>query len=372
MACKPLFRQGCESPVDHDNKISRSRPEVLLPTVESQSSNQMDLLLTPADPAFPVDDVPYLAGDGRWDCGPFLTYRDRDILAGMTSQRPLTHDHMLGLLQTWFFFGLLAELLGLNEQQDGTHIIDQDQANAELDVIYEESVFAREDGHKYITGAKALALVPLIQERLTTTARSVGNFESRWRYIVNCFEFVRRCIRGLGTQRKLDYNIKYSLAALVDMTSIACQSTVKTMDPVPSLTLDKCWLIAGEYVHCFKEQMLTHGWCPSEIERIWAYPYGLNTIHYISHLKKSGPTRNHSRCQKHMCSAFQISMNSYEPAHAEQSCNCGYLSVNDKRVVEILQTTQSYPVLTGSTGSDEAHIEEFKTDMPYVAISHVR
>ncbi|ROW07396.1 hypothetical protein VMCG_03900 [Cytospora schulzeri] len=126
----------------------------------------MDLLLVPADPAFPTDDTPYLAGDKRWEHGHFPTYAGCGHISIIANLKTLTREGLNGFLQRWLFFGLAAEFLGLNEQEDGTYIIDPSQAEYELGFLYENSLVLKEDGDIYITGVSILALVPIIQQRI--------------------------------------------------------------------------------------------------------------------------------------------------------------------------------------------------------------
>ncbi|ROV93518.1 hypothetical protein VSDG_06812 [Cytospora chrysosperma] len=146
----------------------------------------MDLLLTPADPAFPTGDTPYLAGEKRWNCGHFASYAGPHPRSAIESLAALPDEELNGFLQTWLFFGLVAEFLGLNEQEDGKHIVDPSQAQSELDELYNESVIIKEDGKSYITGVKVLALVPLIQERITTAAGIAGGIKQRLMYLDHC------------------------------------------------------------------------------------------------------------------------------------------------------------------------------------------
>lgn len=175
----------------------------------------------------------------------------------------------------------MAEFLGLNEQEDGKHIVDPSQAQAELDALYEESVIVKEDGKECVTG--------------------------RW----------------------------------------------------------------------LESQMLAHGWCPSEVEKVRTQCFGLNALHYVSRLRKIGPRRDHSRCHKLRCLAFQIRMNEYQPAHVDQCRGCDLVGVDLEGMMRILEKTQSFPVLTGRTSRNEVHerdevqVEAFEPGVPYVAISHV-
>ncbi|KUI62769.1 hypothetical protein VP1G_09897 [Cytospora mali] len=339
----------------------------------------MDLLLTPANPAFPTDDAPYLAGDRQWERGCFLTYADSCQLSTIASLATLPSEELHGFLQTWLFFGLLSEALGLNEQEGGKHIVDPSQAKAELEHLYKESIVVKEDGRRYITGAKAFALGTLMKERMRAAAKIVGGIGPRLMYLDDCLRLAFQRIFAANITDRLDYNIKYSLAALGELLSTAV-SRAKTSAQIPqapqaiSYPWSRQYLVAGGWL---EGQMLAHGWCLSEIEKARTQFLGLNTMHYVSRLKKLGPWRDHSRCHKYRCSAFQIRMDGYQPAHAAQCRGCDPLDVDIDGVMNVLEKTQSFPVLTGETTwnelyeRDEAQVEAFEPDKPYVAISHV-
>lgn len=339
----------------------------------------MDLLLTPADPAFPTEDTLYLAGDKRWECGRFRTYAGPDLRSTTQSLKALPDEELNGFLQTWLFFGLVAEFLGLNEQEDGEHIVDPSQAQSELDDLYNESIVVKEDGKNYITGAKVLALVPLIQERIRTAAGIAGGIEQRLMYLDHCVCHVHATAFLWNISERLDYSIKNSLAALGELFSITMMALrqglhLQMRTEGMSIYWNRDCLVAGGRL---KSQMLAHGWCYSEVEKMRKQFVNLNTMHYVSRTRKSGPRRDHSRCHKHRCLAFQIRMHEYQLAHVEQCRGCELLNVELDGVAAILEKTHSYPVLTGKTAwnevykRDEVRVEAFDPAIPYVAISHV-
>lgn len=60
----------------------------------------MDLLLTPADPAFPTEDTPYLAGNKRWERGRFLTYAGPNPHSTVMNLEIMPDEELHGHLQT--------------------------------------------------------------------------------------------------------------------------------------------------------------------------------------------------------------------------------------------------------------------------------
>jgi hypothetical protein len=133
----------------------------------------MDLLLLPADPAIAVSRASYL-GVERWDGGHYLTYPAREgrmglvphnlrkVHSGLICNDPYSELHIPTpkqereqFFQTWFFFGLAAEFLGLNEQEDRRHLIDTTTAQKELSELYKGCI-CEENGQSYLTGTNIL------------------------------------------------------------------------------------------------------------------------------------------------------------------------------------------------------------------------
>jgi hypothetical protein len=63
---------------------------------------------------------------------------------------------------------LLAEFLGLNEQETGESLVEVAPSQAELADLYEgpEACVFIQDGKQYLNGTKALASCPLIRNRI--------------------------------------------------------------------------------------------------------------------------------------------------------------------------------------------------------------
>lgn len=67
--------------------------------------------------------------------------------------------------QTWLFFGLLAEVLGLNESPTGQPSVLGAQAGRDIAAMHRGSI-VEEDGVRYITGSLVLQSVPQKLERI--------------------------------------------------------------------------------------------------------------------------------------------------------------------------------------------------------------
>ncbi|CAK7212754.1 hypothetical protein SCUCBS95973_001570 [Sporothrix curviconia] len=366
----------------------------------------MDALLAPSDPTLPPQRARYVCTQ-KWDGGDFLSYARRqgrmrtvpvklrqylppDVPGDKVDDEFTEHIHPTppaeqeAFLQTWLYFGLLAEFFGLNKSESGQRLVDVQTAQAEIDALYRDYVDEGDESGgtaKYITSGPMLraAQAPLlIATRLWLTAPRV---DERIRYLHRCLRF--SCfLLNAAIHAPFDASIKTSIAALGELlsTGFATAATLKRI-PDAQVTFSFAW--ADRFLEDgsgLERQMVAHGWCPSEVAKIRAVCQGLGTRHYLSLMRKGGPLHNHRLCSHEGCGAFQIDAAKYRPAHAQTGCTCALTSVDVPSVLRILLTTPAFPVLrvrtpssTGGSASDavEMDVEEYTEGVPFVAISHV-
>lgn len=353
----------------------------------------MDLLIVPADPAFSTDPSPYICSE-RWDGGPFLTYAYRkgksrvippSLVRPPEDQRrpylelldPTPQEHLQDLYQTWFFFGLLAEFLGLNTHETGERVLDATRAQRELADLYKTSVFIQ-DGKQYLTGAMVLTSGPLILSRI----RHAGSdATSRITELFACLQFTYTML-NIAIHSPFDDSIKYSIAALGELLMTTVQMSMRIMN-IPAHIVSG--LSGFPWYHNYikqggrlEERLLAEGWCRSELEKVKQKYQGLNTVHFLSRLRKVGQRRDHTLCDNNRCVAFQINNITYRTAHAhvDDGRECHQVEVSLGPVRVILSGTASYPLLNVQPsatipGDVDLLVEAFQPGVPYVAISHV-
>lgn len=354
----------------------------------------MDLLHLPQDPSFAANKAPYVCEE-RYDGGPFLTYAHRKdktgtLQPGMENKSPSTglglripspvaYQEMLHprpqeeqeqFYQTWFFFGLLAEFLSLNTQEDGTYLIDSSVAQIELEGLYTDYVFT-ENEKVYVRALKIMGCAPLIVGRIGQGKVSV---RARLSHLSECLRFT--CVMLNSIHSEFDDNIKYSIAALGELFSNVI-NTLRSIWKIDIPLLGYPW--AKGFLRSEGEieaKMIDAGWCLSDIERARFAYTGLNTVHLLSRLKRPLPLRKHDKCTRDRCEAFQIDLKSYTLSHSQAGCSCSEIGVDIQAVLSILNGTDSYPVLSitvpeqGYNGV-KISVEKHRQDLPYVALSHV-
>ncbi|KND93687.1 hypothetical protein TOPH_01923 [Tolypocladium ophioglossoides CBS 100239] len=396
LSCLPLNTPS--TPPQHPALFLAATPgsAALRPPRASQR-DAMDLLCVPDEPSAPTERCPYVCVEA-WDGGVYRMYpqrkgRSRLVPTGLRQipdvptpadqpfleeLYPTPLEELQPFLQTWLFFGLVAEFLGLNEVAPGVRLVDERDAAREIALLYEECV--REDaGVSYLSGAAVLAKSPLVLERIKLAPDKV----QRLVYLRQCLYYSVMMLHLMRTD--LDYRSRNSIAALGELFSTGMHVAVTLAQPPIELpVVGQSW-----YRDYFKPggaleaQMLRGGWCPSEIEKIRSQFQGVFTMHYMSRLRLGGRHGRHDACSLHACRAFQMDIDTYQPLHAGGDCDCAHVEVDASRSVsDILRSTGSYPVIRveqsadgpdGPDGPDGLRLvaEPWTPGMPYVALSHV-
>ncbi|UNI16315.1 hypothetical protein JDV02_002756 [Purpureocillium takamizusanense] len=388
----------------------------------------MDLFCLPEDPAAPTPACPYVCVE-HWDGGPFRSYAVRKSRAGLVpvslrdtpgaevatdvlyseNLYPTPQAELEPFLQTWLFFGLVAEVLGLNETASGTRLVDEETARTEIAELYDvvlvrdgQDVQDADDdnntrGGKYITGVVLLQeeAGELFHQRLDLApdkmARLVDLSDSL-RYAVVTLHSIQENVRDA---------VRHSIVALGEMLTTGifmAASLSRPPTPLPTvvgLNWFRDYVRAGGAVEA---GMLARGWCPSEVDKVRAQFQGAFTMHYASRLRRravgqgqdssssssSSSGHDHGGCSEHACKAFQMDLGTYRPSHAQEGCGCAHIEVCEADIVRVLRETDSFPVLrlTRHVGDGHGHgdggqgqlrlsVEPWTSGVPYVAYSHV-
>lgn len=350
----------------------------------------MDLLCDPASPATPPRKTPYVCNE-LWDGGPFKTYPIRQGKVGLIPPRlrhflgpgafpepyhemlyPTPKEEIQPFLQTWLWFGLLAEMLGLNEISAGIHLVDSTAATEGIRNLYASTIYISDgDGKQYINAKEVLNSAQMIAER----QKLAPNLQERLIYVRDCLQYVNFMI---PSALNVDETVRYSICALGEYFSTGLASVVGQSNPkieVPNLAFS--W--HQNYMNSrgtIDKEMLQRGWCPSETEKIRSQFQGLQTMHHISQLQKSNSNQDHSNCTRHLCTAFQMDIETYQPSHLSDDCSCPLITIDERATSLILRSTDTFPILRFDQIGDELDnfelvVEPYEPGIPYVALSHV-
>ncbi|KAH7303243.1 hypothetical protein B0I35DRAFT_485367 [Stachybotrys elegans] len=357
----------------------------------------MDILLIPNQPTFPIPKTPFVGWD-RWDCGPFLSFATRKELLNrvpLSLRHPdpafhIPYTELLypssrtdteGLYLAWFYFGLIAEVSGLNEGPGRDALgISEEEARVRCAGLY-DNIVVEHDGKLYLSGARVYSLLETRLKDIMSAREGQG-----WEHIPHlqeCLRFTFYMINSIHSE--FDGTILTAITAFGEICTISCEAFYGNLSvnrarsslPPPSEALKPVGIPWGSKslrsgVN-LESSLLATGWCPSEIEKVRQAYTGLCTVHFLSRLGRS-PSMDHSSCTKTLCTAMQIDLASYKLSHVGDGCNCADFEVDIDEVQRVLQETDSFPILLMERledGSINLIVEAYQPGTKYVALSHV-
>ncbi|KAK4187510.1 hypothetical protein QBC35DRAFT_474423 [Podospora australis] len=208
--------------------------------------------------------------------------------------------------QTWLFFGFLSLGLGLRTEK-------------EVEGLYEVCVLPAAETDNDSTGREIAK-----GKEGTFPQNRVVEIKQALEVIVTMLSFLPPETENFNRE------IKLSIAALAEiMATAVAEGTV-----------------ASTEVKKGKKKKLVdeHKWCPSEVEKVKHQYQGSSTVFYLSQLQRDRGTKDHGKCTRNGCEAFQIDKETYKPAHDVAEFGCGMLEVDITEARRILMETETYPV----------------------------
>ncbi|QUC17658.1 uncharacterized protein UV8b_01899 [Ustilaginoidea virens] len=323
----------------------------------------MDIFLEPSDPAPGLQQqTPYLCIE-TWDGGLYRTYAHRKGRTSLIPQLlrqvphlplieqpylenlyPTPKEELQPFLQTWLYFGTIAEMLALNEISPGVRLIDEQAAKAEIDALRCKLIRQDENGKSIISAKEVLEWSLLFRERLALASDKT----QRMTYLSDCLQYA--CILIHSFADNVEHTVRYSIAALGELFStglhaVASLAQPRILLPITGFSWYRDYIKPGGEVESI---MLDNGWC-----------------------------LNHSSCTVNICRAFQLDLDTYQPAHAKEGCTCALIEADPEQVSGILRESDSFPVI-GIEPSPRGNLDELKISVhqhgpgvSYVALSHV-
>lgn len=302
----------------------------------------------------------------HYDGGPFITYPIRE---GVTHALPpdgnvpggspyLQHERRYptpkqeqeDFLQRWLFFGLSHEILGDRYRP-------------------EELVYTIETDGRETNLISTSGLVEALDKWIADIHAGAVNPRHTYEHIAECLRLAFATIRGAGPD--FDQRIKVSLASVGELFTFATDKAYG-FTPEDTRCPDIHFSRLIDYAY-WKDQMLSSGWCPSQMDVIAnTHPY-LQTLHFLMFLGQPASGKPHLRCNSDRCLAYQNDMLTYQTKHVT-GCKCEHISIDTKRLTEILQSG-SVPLLRIHKGHtlNELSVELVPSlsTSHYIALSHV-
>ena len=324
----------------------------------------MDHLALPQDPILPLTEVPYLCTEHYDVTIPFLDYPSRKgkpwlvVQVGQVmfellgNDSPASKSELECFLQTWLFFGLLAEVLG---------------------DLYDHEVFVTESSDTRERVLSTKDLQSLIEKRITWIATLEKSVQKQ------IYEHAGKCIDTAWEAWRLDFDprVKYSIGAVAELIASAIDKA--HLSAFPGSDVCQKSFVNGFYTEKIKERMVEANWCPNDFARVRAKFQSIQLLYYYSRMKKPLSKLHHRNCTEDRCVAHSINLSQYRTRHCE-GCDeagiCEDVSIDNQLIMNILQSG-ALPLLLLKRRIDEPRkvsvelCSSANIGNNYVAISHV-
>ncbi|MCJ1248727.1 hypothetical protein MMC30_005946 [Trapelia coarctata] len=322
----------------------------------------MDYHLLPIDPLDSELEIPHVAV--QYDGGPFLTYPAREGFAwplSYDSEQPINASIRFHLprmstpdqetfFQTWLFFGLLQVFL-----KDSYKAKDYESEQVE---------------GKFITTANLLGRMS--EAWVKQVVQNSKDKTLQYMNVVKCLRLVGFLIQA--TNKDFDWRIKLSIASLCELFSSAAAPAFRSQGVEPTILAPQN-LGLRLFEQDRKRRMLDAGWCPHDIAVAAERFTSVQTLYFLSRMKKLETERDHRGCLDDMCKWNQISKDEYKTLHVGQDCHCGEISIALSKLENSLMKKR-LPLLKLKNVGGHLHeldmeVVEYSGKERYVAISHV-
>ena len=290
-------------------------------------------------------------------------------------------DELTALMQSWLYFGLISEYIGK-------------PINTEDFTYYSASA-----GCTMVSSSCLFDLLNAWNCRL----RQLRMISPSWKEAVTATKSL--LLIAERANRKFDYlpglsQPRYAAIALsTKVLLITLFSVYNTLLPDTELDIDAFHLRPRHDFHdltmpqpaqYLREVLKVRGWCPALIQRIFKR-HDYYVVMFLAQIPRNEPVDIiHAHCSATACRGYNVSENTYQIRHVNDSCQCPTVSVPTDRIANLIQNGQiplvkismtPSPILSVipamSGNSRESQSERYNVSnqhgpfRKYVAISHV-
>jgi Heterokaryon incompatibility protein (HET) len=280
-------------------------------------------------------DFPYRCG---WDNPNFLQIE----LSSTQSQ----HDgRFASLLQSWFYFGLLAETIEIPvNAHDFLDSSGETITTRRLPEFINDWMFRMNQ---------------LSWTEKSHRVKKLDHFFKEWHlnYIV--------CVQHNERSQFLPPEVQLSIAIMY-ATLLAAKKIIFPMSDVDHF---------GFGSQIVNDRLTKDGWCPSDLARLeYSGATTILGVYYCSLLGRRQVLRDHLPCSYAQCLACKIDPAHYEVRHVTEGCSCLPMMVDITKLCSILKKG-AVPLIylheDSMSGKLSIELTESHPDVAYVAISHV-
>ena len=255
----------------------------------------------------------------------------------------LDEQRLASVLQTWLYFGTLAEVLDTDIDMSD-FIVNSDRGR-----IVRTSALCT-----YINEWRA-RMEQLGGEKRAMQCRRIDTF------FQEAAEYFAACLGGQG----------FHPAPIPDEILLSIVILHGTLCIAKTFVFPESTFWPSGYKSGFiATRMIADGWCPTDLSLL-EETSSLSALgyYYASLLGPRKEIRDHSACSDVACMVFQIDEDIYRTTHVSEDCNCPSAYVSSEELTTIIQKPNGIPLVHFMDGA--LHIVEWSASVPYVAISHV-
>ncbi|RYP81887.1 hypothetical protein DL769_001812 [Monosporascus sp. CRB-8-3] len=320
----------------------------------------MDIIPEPLD-ALPILRVPLAEPILPYDQDDFRSFPQRHGFAE-DEWRHLPAEGLAALLQSWLFFGLLAE--GLKE-------------NFNL-----EDFVVRANGTTAPLNTAFLSLQSLDREKAVVIYHREGGNVDRIRQLCH---FAWHVVADLEARDSLAGSPagQTGLAIFVLITAVELRlrearyvvklRMILCIFPVSRHPLEK-WERLPWDSGFLRQHLQSTGWCPQQVSKVVMEQDPI-TAYYLSRMRFANPYGfTHSTCTEAACTANNVQLNSrYHIRHTTENRQCQFVHADVQEVKDIIRGggVPLVSVHSGQHGQIELRVSKATARSRYTAISHV-
>ncbi len=263
------------------------------------------------------------------------------------------------LVQSWLFFGLLADLTGtLVDRQSVLHP-DTDRPAPSLRVLVHS----------------ATSRHPELGLRVASRALSKRLLKSLPIAIDGVERIDRLNIAGKHPMPLVLLSVKILLCDLkamqVDWLGIYSRPWVSRLEDFRLIPCPSSSRYVSSSAKALENLMIVKGWCPSHIHRIGSN-YDYSMMHYLSTIdRRTSEKTTHEFCSSKLCQAYNSAPDS--TSHKIAGCQCSFIAAPTEQLNEIIRLG-GIPLISlheAAHGKLAIHVHTSKAKSQYSAISHV-
>ena len=278
-------------------------------------------------------------------------------------------EYSASFVQSWLFFGLLADLTGTLVDRDNVlHPAPHQRNHGTQWPVCPPTLQHNELGLRTTSSSEESNLKSL-SRKLRSTVR-VG--------IYNVGRIDRLLVAEKHPMPHILLSVKILLCNLAairvgrsGMYSLPWDNGLEEPRLVPYHTSISS--IISPSAKILQGLMKGKGWCPSQIHRVGS-TCDYSMMHYLSNIdRRASEKMIHDTCSSRECQAYNSGPDSYVTSHTTRGCQCSFIAAPTEQVNEIIRSG-GVPLISlrnVSHGKIEIRVHASRANSSYTAMSHV-